>query len=401
MNPIPARSAAVTALLLLPAFAFGRLTAFEGEALARAVPVQFGGGAVFSPVWFEFDCAVIAGLAEPEARERMRTRMDVLVESIDAYFAPLYRVCSSMTVSNAVETASARFLAVGDPSRVDAGLRVWMQRTYGMETCRSTFAEGVDAWVRAKMDGRMEDFAMPPEIESENRYSLFDIIFMRPSWRTPFSPEGDRRAGFACEGGGSVSLQYFTATANFVTYETEKWAVVRLPLRDRSWFYAAVPKEAVTLGEMRRELTYTRLRNVLTVMGAGRALQANRGPVEVWLPAFSVTSDVDVSGIMAHFGFSLGPFRSLGEDARPGLLRQRVVFRVDRGTALPAPPAGADGRMRTDDEADDDGEGMAPPVGAVRREPRVFELNRPFLFFVHHVPSDTMTVYGQFTGTEN
>jgi serine protease inhibitor len=157
---------------------------------------------------------------------------------------------------------------------------------------------------------------------------------------------------------------------------------MRLPLADQAWFYAMLPAEGVSVGDIRGELSSQTIDNLLSVMKSVTITGVSHDPVAVAVPKMDVTTELDLSGVYQYFKLPLKGFARMDSAMRPSAVRQRVRLRVDEQGLDPAPLD-----VKPESEV----------VRAVENTQR-FILNRPFLFFVYHEPTGMIPVAGQFTG---
>ena len=379
------RGTAVAALsmALAAAYAHGSPSQarFGADAFNRVVSAAAGGNTVFSPHSFEIDCAVFACAFDAIVKARYAEQLGAM-KGIEQIYGPLHGHVRSLAATNRFSLKSARAMCLPDVRLAHLAYRRDIQDLFGAEVCMARAAAGVENWLRASMDGAMEDFSLPDAPAEAGRYSFYDLTDVRLSWRDPFPTGNTRRIPFRREDGSAVEVDAMCDLRPVEAWECRRFTLVRLPLADGAWFYAMLPSAGTKISGIRAELSSARIDDLLAASGPMSQKSASRAPAAIVVPKMDITSTLDLSGAFSYFRLPVRGFARMDGSLRHSAIVQRVRFRLDEQGLDPEPL----------EKKPEEAEVRAGP-GAKR-----FVLNRPFVFFVYHEPTGTMPVAGQFTG---
>lgn len=372
------RRLALAALVALAAAALRaeRQVGFGVESFFAANPTGRVASAVISPIALELDCAAVSELYPPIRRAAIAEAIGVMTGWESVYRPILARYGDAAT--NGLSLVSARAVLVPHHRFVDSAFRVAMQRDWGVEVCPMKFGpEGAECWLRAAMDGRMEDFALRPEERSKTAVSFRELTDVRCAWECPLAEGPDVRMEFAAPG-GRRAIPALRGVLEGAILEKKAFTLLRLPMADGAAFYALLPAAGATVDSLRAELKRDLVPVLILSVDSLTELGVFRGPVEVSIPRFETVTDTDLLPVFAHFSLPLdGGFATVAVEGRLSGFRQRARLRLDGRGAASAP---------------DEGSGRS---GA---RPRAFALDRPFLYFIYHAPTRTMPALGVYAG---
>ena len=349
---------------------------FGAEAFNCAVPMSARATTVFSPHSFEIDCVALSDAFGAIVKSHFAERLGVLTDFEGVYRPIQARLAAGAT--NGVKALSARALCMPDVKRSSVAYRREVQRLFGMEICASKPKNGAEAWLRARMDGEMEDFSILSGLVEPGRYAFYDLVSTRFAWAAKVEPAAEPMKFRAR--GGEVSLPALRGVMQADLWSPGPFTAVRLPMADGAWLYALVPSSRLSLNDIRTVFSPAKVEEMTSVMRSVTADGVEHATLDVTVPRMDVTSETDLTGVFAHFEFPLKGFERMDSQMRPVAVVQRARFRLDE-TSIPAEPA-ADG-------------GEARPAAA-----RPFALDRPFLFFIYPEPTATIPAAGVFTGRE-
>lgn len=372
--------AAAVAVAAVQAIA-GPRAPFEADVFNCVVPADAAESAVFSPLSFEIDCAVFGRCSEPLARAKFADAMGVL-NGFEGLFGSMLEQYAAGLVTNHFSFLSARAFCLHDLSSAKPDARQVLQNVYGAETCAAFPKAGPESWFRARLDGEMEDFELPAETISGNVYGYLDLVSARWSWDEPFPSSDSRGMAFAALDGSRKSVRAICDIRRADVMAGRGFSALRLRMAGDSWFYALLPAEGVPLAELRREFSAARI-----VDGLLRAMESivdpavSHEPVAVAIPAMDISSSFDLDRAFSRLKLPMKGLDALGSNLSCRYMRQRMRFRLDEcGLAERVAEKPAATKIKATDGT------------------RTFALNRPFLFFIYHAPTDTIPVAGQFTG---
>lgn len=353
---------------------------FGLDAFNRSVSAAARGNAVFSPISFEFDCVVISEAFGALTRAKYAETMGVL-NGLENVYQPIYERLSNAS-ENRFQFLSARGFCLPDERKTHPAYRAWMQRTFSAEAFSHDFTKGASCWFRARMEGTMEDFSLPEREIREGFYSFYDLVSVHCSWREPFPTNNTRTIVFHLEDGSTNAMPAMCDVRIADVWERKNHTVMRLPLADESWLFVLLPKEGLSVRDIRGEITSSKFIDLTGGIKSITEPNITHGATTIVLPKIDVQLESDIKPAFAYFGFPISDMERMEKGIRPKNIRQRVRFRMDE--------KGLDDRPLAEKPVDQ-------IVATVPGSQRIV-LNRPFLFFVYHEPTTTIPVVGQFMG---
>lgn len=373
----------VSLSLLLAGSAYaGRSPGFSMSAFNTVVPSS-SATKVFSPYSFELDCVVISEAFGPIEKAVYVEALGALV-GYDSVYKPILDSYSA-SVTNGMTMSSARAFLASSLRMISPKYRSFIQSEYGAHACpvRPT-VDGAESFLRVSMDGEMEDFRVTDELTNAKGVSFCDLVSFRYPWADPFPKDNTRKSAFVTAAGVRREVMMMSDRRNADVWKGERLSVLRLPMTDGAFFFAALPESGTPLDSIRGGFAAEKLDEALVVFKAVADPAVYHGPVDVSIPRMTVDSIVDLKPAFLAFGLPLGGFKelSIGADSTLGAIMQRTRFVLDeRGPA--------DFRVKSAD---------ADASSTSSRDVRKFVCDRPFLFFVYHEPTRTIPVSGIYAG---
>ena len=362
----------------LPFLSFaGRTAGFSMSAFNTVVSAS-SASAVFSPLSFELDCALISEAFGPVEKAAYVEALGALVGYDSVYRPILENYAESAT--NGFSLVSARAFLVPSLRFVTPRYRSFVQSEYRAQVCPvRPAADGAESFLRAAMDGEMEDFSVPGDVLVSRGASFCDLESFRCSWAEPFPRDNTCRRDFTAANGDRRPVEMMSDVRSADVWTTERFSMLRLPMTGGAWFFAVLPAEGVPLAAVRGDFAAEKFDDAMVVFRAAADPSVYHGMVSVGLPKFAVDTVVDLKPAFLSFSLPIGGFKEIfpGQEAVLCSVGQRTRFVLDeRG------PGGT--------------EAVAVPCGG--GSARKFVCDRPFLFFVYHEPTRTVPVAGIFAG---
>ena len=354
---------------------------FGADAFNRAISAATRGNAVFSPYSFEVGCIALCDAFDPITKAHFAERIGVLSDLEEVYGAIMSRIGDAQT-TNRFSVVTARAICLPDARMANVVYRRQLQLVYATEICPGIPANGAECWLRSAMDGDMEDFSIPDGTITSDTFAAYDLVSVRFSWLAPFPTENTRGVQFQLADGSKKTIEAMCDIRNADIWRNRRFSMIRLPLADGAWFYALLPAEGMTVGDIRNEFTSATVDDILAVMNSVTVSGVSHGPAVIVLPKMQIMSDLDLKGVFGYFKFPLRGFQRMPSDIAPAAVRQRVRFRLDE--------QGLDAEPLVSKQSDQ--------VVRANADTQKFLLVRPFLFFVYHEPTGMIPVAGQFTG---
>lgn len=370
----------LSALLAAMSLSAARHVGFQMDAFNRVCPSSFRQSAVFSPVSFEIDCALIAESLETIPKANVSETMGIVLD-FESTFRPVLDALSVRT--NGLSVVAARGFCLPELKGVSPQFRHYLEEVYGAEVLPFSPREGAENWFRATMDGEMEDFSLPLEKVSSNRYSLYDLVSVSAEWLEPFPMANTREMPFHPDDTtNTVPVSFMSDVRRADVWENDDYTLLKLPLKGDAFFYAMLPKEGSDLLSVRQDLSSFVIDRILSVTKSITEKGVSHGPCVIVLPKFDLCSRTAFSPILTYFQIpTKGLVRIAGE--RPAREHvQAARFRLAEHGRYEKPVL----RKPPEQEI---------PIDATTKK---LVFNRPFMFFVYHESSATVLLAGQFFG---
>ena len=338
--------------------------------------------AVFSPLAYELDCAVISEAFGPLEKAKFVEALGALVGYEHIYKPIRDRYEAART--NDFSLVSARAFLTPSLRMISAKYRSSMQSEYDAHACPfKPVPDGAESFLKTAMDGKMEDYRVPQAALDSKRVSFVDLEAFRAHWAEAFPTANTRKLAFTAGDGKKSEIEAMTDLRIAETWTTPRFTMLRLPMTDSSFFYAVLPAAGEKLDTIRGEFAGEKFNTALVMLRSVTETGVAKGPVAVVLPKFSLCSTVDLAPAFRAEGLPIGAFKeiSMGDGALE-TVEQRVRFTLDESG-----PGGVSlERKKAEDEVRADAKTLK------------FICNRPFLFFVYHEPTRSVPVAGIFAG---
>lgn len=332
------------AAALLAASAFAERRVATVPSLFPKVAEGRKGTVLFSPYAFELDAALLSEGFDPIAKAGVAEYLGVLVGYDSVYFPMMARLEAAAT--NGFSLVTAKGFVVPSFRAVTPDYRLQLQQEYATEVC--TFrpnARGALAWFKAKMDGKMEDFALPETNPNEERMVFCDLCSLTTAWAE-------------------------SAPTKVTRFKAADFTLLKLPLRDEAAFYAFIPEQGVALETLRREFAAEKLSALVSVFHSVTEPRLKTVAAKVSMPELDVTSEIDLLPLFAAAKVPVKGFKSINSAYTPKAMVQRMRLRVERT----------------------EGAGQAERVEGAEE---TYSLERPFSFFICHEPTQAVVLMGE------
>lgn len=351
----------------------GRTVSFSADSFNRVIPSNYAKNAVFSPLSFEFDAVLFADASDPITRANVAETLGVLAE-LDGVYVPLY---------TDRQFIAAKAFCVPEPKKVSPVFRKALQDNYDAAVLQLFPKVGAEAWLKATMDGEMEQFEIPNKVAVKDRFAYFDLVSLKFDFEEPFPTDNTREMIFTTAGNEKKRIPMMTDARVVDSWETSRFTAIRLPMKNGNMFYAIKPKGESTLADVRRAVSSERIDILLSIMGSVTESGVSRSPAALAIPKMDLLSSLELSPAMRYFRFPSTKLQALGGDLPSATIRQYARFQLDEnGASEPLEKKAPENEVRID-----------------KNSKRLF-FNTPFIFFVYNQEMASLLVAGQYTGIE-
>lgn len=242
--------------------------------------------------------------------------------------------------------------------------------------------QAINQWVEETTRERIKDLVPAGAIDALTRLVLANAIYFKANWADEFDERGTQDAPFHLADGSSVEVPTMHQSETFAYAETSDWQALNL-----AYEHNALSMLVVLPANKEGALEATQ-----TQLASGELLDAlesmNRTRVQVWLPKFSITQDLNLGGSLQAMGMPLAfsdraDFSGMTPDAELSIssaLHKAFIEVDEKGTEAAAATAIV----------------MSLTSMPVEQEPpKVFRADRPFLFLIRHNASGAILFAGR------
>ncbi len=379
-----------------------RPSAFEMSAWNVTMPFNTQSNAVFSPVGFGMTVAMLGEGIGGSGRAEMADTLG-LISDFSVAFSDVIRSYADANISNRVAISIASSLWTTKRRSLSVDYINTLHRGFDAEAGLLSSVLPVNAWTEAKTDGRITNIL--PEMPRKAETIVMNAVAFEGAWKKPFNNERGRRTEFTREDGSKAEVKMLRTTCPLLRVEHQRYAAAKVEFAARGVSLVVVlPADGISLRELReKDMSgdgVEELKNQFRVRsGDGVSYARSR----FWIPAFNIRSDWDLNPALRASKVPQKGFDRMGEDTFSiDMVKQCAYIKLTgRGFSLtpgmePEPQDPRRGRGHGE---------LATSAAADESEVEIgegtpFVCDRPFLFFVWDVSTDTFVLAGQYTGAE-
>ena len=355
---------------------------------------------VFSPIGLAVSVAMLGEATGDAYRAHIAEAMGLMGDFANT-FSSLMGSYAESSVSNAVSISLAPSIWSRRIKSMDIGYRHSLLHTFGAVSGRLSTPVPINAWTEAATDGRLPQIVS--KIDKETDLMLLNAIAFEGTWKEGFDKAKTRPGDFRTDEGKTVSLPFMHGTETIARIRDKKFEAIRIPFAAEGFnmIYLLPPKN-MRIGKFRAyigdKISIDELKSRFRV-GAGADVDVL--PVKLSLPRMELSSSWNLMPLMSHLKIPSTGYPKLGERLKLGEMTQAAYIKVtETGTSFmpgdrpPTPQAeekkdSRDWQRQT--RMDYDATTSYSKIENVR-------LDRPFVFLVWDINTDTIILAGQFTG---
>lgn len=354
------------------------------------------GNLVFSPL--SLSLALSMTMAGAQGTTLSEMQQALAVEGLgDAVHPGMNALLQALAESEAQEERKAE----GDPFQLNIANSTWGQagfeinpafldllaQHYGAGVYQVDFAQdselarqAINDWVSEETAGKIPELIGEGVLNPLTRLVLANAIYFNGSWYYPFYEEATEKADFTLLDGTLTSVEMMQLGAEQLAYaQTENYQLLRLPYLSQDFGMLLIVPDEGAFGEVEAGLDAQRF------LDSQAEMQSR--PVFLKMPKFDFESATDASeplkqmGMPTAFDPVMADFSAI--TGKPDLyitdvLHKATVSVNEKGTEAAAATAVIMAIK------------SAPP-----QEPINLVIDRPFLFAIQHLPSNTILFMGR------
>lgn len=239
----------------------------------------------------------------------------------------------------------------------------------------------INQWVEETTRERIRNLIPAGAIDDMTRLVLTNAIYFKANWQDSFIEENTKMAPFYLANGSQAEVSMMNQTERFPYGEGANWQAVAMPyeLGALSMLVVLPADEAGAMEKVEAQMKSG------TMLDDLQSLESAK--VELSLPKFGLTQELDLNSILETMGISLAfsdqaDFSGMTPEA--GLFLSKALHKAfievdEKGTEAAAATAAVMGFTS-----------MPPP-----ETPKVFRADRPFLFMIRHNKTGAILFMGR------
>lgn len=264
-----------------------------------------------------------------------------------------------------------------------------VEREYGGGLAEADFfndAEGargiINDWIAQTTRDRITDLIPANAFDAMTRLVLTNAIYFKANWVDTFEESATQPAPFHLPGGEAVDVPMMRQAESFGYAESADWQALEMPYETGALSMLVVlPADRDgALADVEIQLATGAIAEPLDDLA--------RTPVEVWLPKFKMTQQLDLGSTLKAMGMPLAfseqaNFKGMVPDIDVFISKaiHKAFVEVDeKGTEAAAATAVVIGLTSAPMEPE---------------QPKVFRADRPFLFLIRHRESGAVLFMGR------
>ncbi len=249
-----------------------------------------------------------------------------------------------------------------------------------------TDAEGarntINGWIEETTRERIKNLIPSGALDAMTRLVLTNAIYFKANWQDVFEERATKPEPFHLADGSTTDVPMMHQTERFGYSETENWQALAMPYEQNALSMLVIlPADREgAMDATERQLASGELLEALESM--------QRPKVQVWLPKFSITQELDLGATLQAMGMPL----AFSDQADFGGMTPEAELMISKAL------------HKAFVEVDEKGTEAAAATAVVMsltsapvepEKPKVFRADRPFIFLIRHNASGAILFAGR------
>ncbi len=237
----------------------------------------------------------------------------------------------------------------------------------------------INGWVSQQTNTKIQDLIPPGDVDSSTRLVLVNAIYFDAAWATPFETSATQPEAFVRLDGTSVtatSMSEFLENAHYAS--GSGWQAVELPYVGNQTSMVVVVPDSGQFASIEGNLSADFVQTVTSSL-AGTSVSLSLPKFQIHGATISLAAQLQALGMLDAFDVTKADFSKMA--AEPlyvgDVVHQAFVSVDEAGTEAAAATA------------------VVMKGGASPEQPVTLDVNRPFLFFIRDVPTNTVMFVGR------
>ena len=242
----------------------------------------------------------------------------------------------------------------------------------------------INRWAYVASRGRIEKLVGEAEIERRTRFVFTNMIYFKANWENIFIGKATRKRKFASLKNGKivskyVDTMYVNAKFRYTKGFGADYSLLELPYTARDFAMIIIlPLTVKDTGKVERSMNLTKLNFMIN-----RLQNRPKTVVDVYMPKFCVSTGTSLNNVLKAMGLrdifdpSLADLSKISgfKGMHVSNVRHEAFIKVtEHGTEAAGGTSITTGDLSVSDE---------------------FRINRPFMFFIRHVPTNSVVFIGK------
>jgi serpin B len=239
--------------------------------------------------------------------------------------------------------------------------------------------QAINGWVSQETNAKISDLIGQGDVDASTRLVLVNAIYFDAAWSTPFQASATHAEAFTHLDGSTVTENAMSQTLETSYTQGDGWQAVQLPyVGDQTAMVVVVP-DSGKFASVESALSGDFVESVF----AGLSF-AN---VNVTLPKFSIKgATVHLAAALKALGMKDALDVNTADFSKMSVTEQLYVGDVLHQAFVSVDEKGTEAAAAT---------AVVMKAGAAPGDPAVVDANRPFLFFVRDIPTNTVLFVGR------
>lgn len=236
----------------------------------------------------------------------------------------------------------------------------------------------INGWVSDQTNAKIGELIPQGDVDSSTRMVLVNAIYFNAAWATPFDTSATHTEPFARLDGSSATSNAMSQTIETSYGHADGWQAVELPYVGNQTSMVVVVPDSGKFADVEKNLSGDFVQSVFSGLSGAE--------VNVTLPKFtikgatiSLSEQLKALGMVDAFDVNKADFSKMSSFPLfvSDVLHQAFVSVDEKGTEAAAATA------------------VIMKAGAAPAQPVTLDVNRPFLFFVRDIPTNTVLFVGR------
>lgn len=242
---------------------------------------------------------------------------------------------------------------------------------------------GINAWISRNTNAKIEDLLAPGSIDRMTRLVLTNAVYFNATWLRPFNKQQTAKSDFWLKNGTKIETAMMHVTDFFSYARGKNYSLAELLYKEPEISMLILVPDSGSFDSFEKELDSNKLIEILNDLEPTR--------LKLSLPAFSATQDFSLAKILPAMGMKTAFSDKAdfsGIDGSKSLYISDVVHKAyvkvdEDGTEAAAATAVIMAR-----------------TSLIIEEPIELNINRPFIFIIRKVDSNSILFIGRIMNPE-